>query len=49
VDAGYGKGPGFCLELDRMGERFVVDLNSDFPIYLEDPWPYLPEKISQRG
>ena len=49
ADAGYGKGPGFCLELDRMGERFVVDLHSDFPIYLEDPRPYLPEKTSRRG
>jgi len=39
ADAGYGKGPGFCLELDRMNERFVVDLHSDFPIYLEDPRP----------
>jgi SRSO17 transposase len=49
ADAGYGKGPGFCLELDRMGERFVVDLHSDFPIYLEDPRPYLPEKTSRKG
>jgi SRSO17 transposase len=49
ADAGYGKGPGFCLELDRMGERFVVDLHLDFPIYLEDPRPYLPEKTSRKG
>ena len=49
ADAGYGKGPGFCLELDRMGERFVVDLHSDFPVYLEDPRPYLPEKTSRKG
>jgi len=49
ADAGYGKGPGFCLELDRMGERFVVDLHSDFPVYLEDPKPYLPEKTSRKG
>jgi SRSO17 transposase len=49
ADAGYGKGPGFCLELDRMNERFVVDLHSDFPIYLEDPRPYLPEKTSRKG
>ena len=39
ADAGYGKGPGFCIELARMGETFVVDLHSDFPIYLEDPKP----------
>jgi SRSO17 transposase len=49
ADAGYGKGPGFCLELDQMGERFVVDLHSDFPVYLEDPKPYLPEKTSRKG
>ena len=49
ADAGYGKGPGFCLELDQRGERFVVDLHSDFPVYLEDPKPYLPEKTSRKG
>lgn len=48
-DAGYGKGPGFCLALDQMGERFMVDLHSDFPVYLEDPKPYLPEKTSRKG
>ena len=49
ADAGYGKGPGFCIELDRMGETFVVDLHSDFPIYLEDPKPYIPKRTSRRG
>jgi SRSO17 transposase len=49
ADAGYGKGPGFCLELDQVGERFVVDLHSDFPVYLEDPKPYLPEKTGRKG
>lgn len=48
-DAGYGKGPGFCLALDQMGERFMVDLHSDFPVYLKDPKPYLPEKTSRKG
>jgi hypothetical protein len=32
-----------------MGERFVVDLHSDFPVYLEDPKPYLPEKTSRKA
>jgi hypothetical protein len=32
-----------------MGETFVVDLHSDFPIYLEDPKPYVPERTSRRG
>ena len=49
ADAGYGKGPGFCLALSRMGQRFVVDLHSDFRVYLEDPRPYIPEKTSGRG
>lgn len=49
ADAGYGKGPGFCFALDRMGERFVVDLHSDFRVHLEDPRPYIPEKTSRWG
>jgi len=49
ADAGYGKGPGFCVSLDRMGERFVVDLHSDFQVYLEPPKPYIPEKLPRRG
>lgn len=49
ADVGYGKGPGFCFALDKMGETFVIDLHSDFPVYLEDPKPYLPKKNSGRG
>lgn len=49
ADAGYGKGPGFCFALDAMGETFVVDLHSDFHVYLEDPKPYVPEKTIKRG
>jgi SRSO17 transposase len=49
ADAGYGKGLGFCCALDRMGERFVVDLHSDFRVYLEAPKPYIPVKISKKG
>ncbi len=44
ADAGYGKGPGFCLALDKMSETFVVDVHSDFFVYLTDPSPYLPVK-----
>jgi SRSO17 transposase len=32
-----------------MGERFVVDLHSDFQVYLEPPKPYIPEKDHRRG
>lgn len=49
ADAGYGKGPGFCCALDRMGERFVVDLHSDFRVYLEAPKPYIPVKTGKKG
>ena len=49
ADAGYGKGPGFCFALDEMGETFVVDLHSDFHVYLQDPKPYLPEKTNKPG
>jgi len=49
ADAGYGKGPGFCFALDEMGETFMVDLHSDFQVYLEDPKPYLPQKKTKSG
>jgi len=49
ADAGYGKGPGFCNELDEMGETFVVDVHSDFHVFLQDPKPYLPKKNAKRG
>ena len=49
ADGGYGKGPGFCLTLDAMGEIFVVDLHSDFHVYPQDPKPYLPRKTTKTG
>jgi SRSO17 transposase len=49
ADAGYGKGPGFCFSLDEMGETFVVDVHSDFQVYLEDPKPYVPKKAKKAG
>jgi len=49
ADAGYGKGPGFCLALDEMGETFCVDVHSDFQVYTEDPKPYLPQKGEKFG
>lgn len=49
ADGGYGKGPGFCMALDERKELFVVDLHSDFRVYLDDPKPYVPEKKSKRG
>ena len=49
ADAGYGKGPGFCLALDQMGEQFVVDVHSDFRVYLQDPKPYIPESSGKKG
>ena len=49
ADAGYGKCPGFCLALDKRGETFVVDLHSDFHVFLQDPRPYLPERAGKCG
>ncbi|MBT5465877.1 MAG: IS701 family transposase, partial [Candidatus Marinimicrobia bacterium] len=49
ADSGYGKGPGFCCTLDEMGETFVVDVHSNFHVYLQDPQPYIPKKTSNRG
>lgn len=49
ADAGYGKGPGFCSALDEMEQTFVIDVHSDFHVYLENPKPYLPQKTGNRG
>ena len=44
ADGGYGKGPGFCIALNQMEKRLVVDLHSNVTVYLDDPQPYIPEK-----
>ena len=49
ADAGYGKGSGFCLVLDNIGQRFVVDVHSDFHVYLDDSEPRIPELKFKRG
>ncbi len=49
TDAGYGKGPGFMRMLEKIGEQFMVDVHSDFSVYLEDPQPYIPAKTNSRG
>ena len=49
ADAGYGKGPGFCIALDEMSETFLVDVHSDFGVYVDDPMPYVPQKAKGRG
>ena len=48
ADAGYGKGPAFCYALDKMGEIFMVDVHTDFHVYLEAPRHHLPEKTGKR-
>ncbi len=48
ADAGYGKGPGFCLELHRRQLQFVVDVHSDFPIYFEEPKPRVSASAKSR-
>jgi SRSO17 transposase len=44
ADAGYGKGLLFLKELNAMGEKFVVDVHSDFYVFLKPVKPYLPLK-----
>ena len=36
----------FMKELDTMGETFMVDIHSDFNVYLKPLKPYLPAKES---
>jgi SRSO17 transposase len=49
ADSFYGKDPSFLRELDQMHEIFMVDVNKNQSIYLEDPKPYLPKKKSKKG
>jgi len=49
LDGGYGKEPAFLRALDKDGETFVADVHKDQLIYLEDPQPVVPEKVSTRG
>jgi SRSO17 transposase len=49
ADSFYGKDPFFLRELDQMHEIFMVDVNKNQSIYLEDPKPYLPKKKSKKG
>jgi SRSO17 transposase len=44
ADAGYGKGLTFMKELHTMGETFMVDVHSDFYVFLKPIKPYLPVK-----
>jgi SRSO17 transposase len=46
ADGGYGKGLCFMKELDTMDETFMVDIHSDFHVYLKPVKPYLPVKES---
>lgn len=45
ADAGYGKGLTFMKDLHTMGEKFMVDVHSDFNIFLKPVKPYLPVKV----
>jgi SRSO17 transposase len=50
ADAGYGKGLAFMKALYTMGETFLVDVHSDFNVFLKPVKPYLPAKDeSSRG
>ena len=43
ADAGYGKSCAVFYNLDKMGEKFFIDIPSDFSVYLSDPQPQLPQ------
>lgn len=49
ADALYGNSSSFCNNIEEMGENFVVDIHRDKQIYLNDPAPYVPERISKKG
>lgn len=49
ADAGYGKGLFLCKALDTIGQRFLIDVHSDFHVYLDDPKPYMPKNSNRRG
>jgi SRSO17 transposase len=49
TDGGYGKDPAFLRRLADHGEVFVSEVHRDQQMYLEDPAPCLPERLSARG
>lgn len=49
ADAGYGKGPGFMFALEDHGEKFMIDVHSNFRVYTEDPHPKLPAGKTKQG
>jgi SRSO17 transposase len=49
ADAGYGKGYGFMYALDDQGEKFLIDVHSDFRVYTEEPKPKLPTRKTGKG
>lgn len=49
ADAGYGKGLGFMLALEKRKLTFAIDIHKDMNIYTEKPHPYVPSKTGVRG
>lgn len=48
-DAGYGHLPWLLNDLDDERETFLAEIHADQGIYLENPQPGIPERISPRG
>ncbi len=48
-DALYGSTPWLLREIEDMGRIFVGDVRSNFPVYEEDPRPYVPRRRGGRG
>lgn len=49
ADAGYGKGLGFMLDLEKKDLTFAVDVHSTQKIFLKRPHPDIPSKANIRG
>ncbi len=43
ADAGYGKGLDFMLQIDKMGEIFMIDVHKDQLIFEDNPAPHIPQ------
>jgi SRSO17 transposase len=49
ADAAYGCSNEFCQTLDKMGQKYLMDISAANRIWDADPKPYLPEKPKPTG
>jgi SRSO17 transposase len=48
-DGLYGHDSGFRYALADDGEHYLLDVHADDSVYLEELWPYIPERNGSRG